>query len=244
MARDLDSIKILKWASSGSATPIPTNSPTGISRQGGIPPSYSDSGSGGKVVPRGIINQILRELSAMAVEMNRGVVGEWNSGLTYYYPAMVLHQGDSPKAKIYVMKGSYIEDRMVWGDAALALGWDNGDNFWWRGAYISLNQPPDINPDIWEELSSPKLPRAELSDYPDGVNAETPASGAGKYISPETMADWLMGEYKDGKRAGGVAALQGHTHPGIALATYPVPDENDNTKLIRVKGIIETRNRS
>lgn len=86
MARDADALRLLtKWASTGD---VQTPEDAGLARAAGWPSSYEQNG--GDKVSRRVFNQIFRELSGLAVEINRRGILEWDTAIDYVHPAAVL----------------------------------------------------------------------------------------------------------------------------------------------------------
>lgn len=86
MARDADALNLLtKWASTGD---VRTPEDAGLTRANGWPSSYEQNG--GDKVSRRVFNQIFRELSGLALEINTRGILEWNTGIDYVHPAAVL----------------------------------------------------------------------------------------------------------------------------------------------------------
>ena len=85
MSRDADAILIEKWAASGD---IKTPEDDGLTRSTGWPSSYSDAG--GDVPSREVFNQMFREITAFAVELNQSGLLPWSSSLDYTHPAFVV----------------------------------------------------------------------------------------------------------------------------------------------------------
>ena len=85
MVRDADAKQIAKWAASGD---VATPESRGLARATGWPSSYSQTG--GNLPSREVFNQLLRELTALAVELNTRGMLDWDSGITYVHPAFVV----------------------------------------------------------------------------------------------------------------------------------------------------------
>ena len=86
MARDADALLLLtKWANSGD---VATPESVGIDRNDGYGSTYSQPG--GQAPRRTVFNQILRELSGLAVEINtKGPFLDWDDGIDYTANAAV-----------------------------------------------------------------------------------------------------------------------------------------------------------
>lgn len=89
MARDADAIVLnsaaQKWASGGDTQ---TPEDRGLTRTTGWGASYSTPG--GALPAREVFNQVLLELSSLAVEVNQHGLLEWDDGITYVHPAFVF----------------------------------------------------------------------------------------------------------------------------------------------------------
>ena len=85
MARDSDSLKIEKWAESGD---VATPESQGLARATGWPATYSQPD--GSLPKREVMNQILREWSALGVELNTRGLLEWDASVSYVHPAVVM----------------------------------------------------------------------------------------------------------------------------------------------------------
>ena len=89
MPRDADALKIEKWAESGD---VATPESQGLVRATGWPSSYSQAG--GDLPKREVLNQILREWTALGVEVNQHGLLEWDSTISYAHPAIVIGSDD------------------------------------------------------------------------------------------------------------------------------------------------------
>ena len=95
MPRDVDVIRLIlpehKWASSiGADVALPDNAAIGINREDGWGDDYSRVG--GTKPQRELINQLMREFSAAAIEMNRHGCGlEWDARISYLQPAIIAY---------------------------------------------------------------------------------------------------------------------------------------------------------
>ena len=89
MARDADSKLIRKWAATGD---VSTPESVSLVRATGWPSSYSDEG--GDTPRRRVFNQLFRELTALAVEINQSGLLEWDTGISYVHPALVFGSDD------------------------------------------------------------------------------------------------------------------------------------------------------
>ena len=85
MARDSDALLIRKWSESGDTSTPESQS---ITRSIGWGASYSQAG--GDLPEREVFNQLLKELTALAVEINERGILDWSSSLTYTHPAIVF----------------------------------------------------------------------------------------------------------------------------------------------------------
>ena len=85
MPRDTDALKIRKWAESGD---VATPESQGLDRAKGWPASYSQPN--GDLPKREVLNQLLREPSALGVELNQHGLLEWHSAVSYVHPAVVM----------------------------------------------------------------------------------------------------------------------------------------------------------
>ncbi len=98
MARDADALKIEKWAAAGD---VQDPEERGLDRSVGWPADYSQPG--GRQPSREVFNQLLRELSALGVEVNvHGAFLEWDSSISYIHPAVVT----GSDTKLYLSVGS------------------------------------------------------------------------------------------------------------------------------------------
>ena len=85
MARDPDALKIGKWAATGD---VEDPEDGGIDRSIGWDISHSQPG--GSLPKREHINELLREVTALEVEVNvHGAGLEWDSSISYEHPALV-----------------------------------------------------------------------------------------------------------------------------------------------------------
>ncbi len=85
MPRDTDALKIRKWAESGD---VATPESQGLDRATGWPASYSQPD--GDLPKREVLNQLLREPSALGVELNQHGLLEWDSLVSYVHTAVVM----------------------------------------------------------------------------------------------------------------------------------------------------------
>ena len=84
--RDNDALQIRKWAATGD---VATPESVGIDRAEGWDVQYSTPG--GNLPEREVINQVLREISALGDEVNRHGCGlPWDSRISYLHPASVM----------------------------------------------------------------------------------------------------------------------------------------------------------
>ena len=98
MARDADALKIEKWAAAGD---VQDPEERDLDRSVGWPADYSQPG--GRQPSREVFNQLLRELSALGVEVNvHGAFLEWDSSISYIHPAVVTGSDN----KLYQSVGS------------------------------------------------------------------------------------------------------------------------------------------
>ena len=87
MPRDPDALNLTtKWAA--STTDVQTPEDRGLTRAQGWTSQWSQSG--GEYPSREVFNQMFRELSALAVELNQRGLLEWDTSLTYRHPAVVM----------------------------------------------------------------------------------------------------------------------------------------------------------
>ena len=84
MARDTDALKIEKWAETGD---VQTPEDRGLTRSAGWPADYSQPG--GRTPSREVFNQIIREITALCVEINTRGLPEWDADVSYVHPALV-----------------------------------------------------------------------------------------------------------------------------------------------------------
>lgn len=120
MPRDADSLRIAKWASQGD---VQTPEDRGLNRAEGWGPRYSQTG--GELPARRVFNQIIRELSAIGVELNSHGLLEWDATVEYTQPALVMGSNGDP----YVLRvGNSVgtnpttDDGTTWGHM-VDLGW-------------------------------------------------------------------------------------------------------------------------
>ena len=85
VTRDSDALLIEKWAATGD---VATPESQGLSRDTGWGSSYSTPG--GDVPEREVFNQMFRELTALAVELNTHGLLVWNGAISYVHPTMVF----------------------------------------------------------------------------------------------------------------------------------------------------------
>ena len=91
MVRDWDALKIEKWAANGD---VQDPEDGGLDRSTGWDATYSQPG--GNVPKREHFNQIIRELSALGVEVNiHGLLG-WDPSISYQHPALVMGSDAKP----------------------------------------------------------------------------------------------------------------------------------------------------
>ena len=145
MPRDADSLKIEKWAATGNVVDPATE---GIDRAEGWGIDYSTPG--GKVPTREGHNEIWREITALAVEVNRHGCGlEWNAAVNYLHPALVT----STDGNFYVsQQGSNLNHDPV-----------NDDGTWWTRLVpttISVSQAQklaNIEDDATADQTGPEI---------------------------------------------------------------------------------------
>ena len=85
MPRDADALKIRKWAESGD---VATPESQGLDRATGWPASYS--AVDGDLPKREVLNQVLREITALLVELSTRGQLEWDASVSYVHPAVVM----------------------------------------------------------------------------------------------------------------------------------------------------------
>ena len=85
MPRDIDAIRISKWAGIGD---VATPESQGLDRRTGWDNTYSTPG--GEVPKREVFNQLFRELSAFAVEVNQHGLLYWDARIDYIHKAFVV----------------------------------------------------------------------------------------------------------------------------------------------------------
>ncbi len=95
MARDADALKIQKWAATGD---VQDPEDGGLLRSTGWDATYSQPG--GNLPKREHINQLLREHSALGVEINTLGLLEWDSSISYEHPAMVMGSDARPYVSV------------------------------------------------------------------------------------------------------------------------------------------------
>ena len=101
MTRDSDALQIEKWAASGD---VATPESQGLTRASGWPVAYSQAGSG-KTPEREVVNQLFRELTALAVELNTRGLLEWDSSVSYVHPALVVGSDGRPYRSVRNSQG-------------------------------------------------------------------------------------------------------------------------------------------
>ena len=91
--RDSDALQLAeasaKWGATGD---VASPESVGITRTEGYGPTYSQPG--GDLPEREVFNQILRELTALAVELNQHGILPWDGSIPYIHPAMVWGSND------------------------------------------------------------------------------------------------------------------------------------------------------
>ena len=85
MPRDSDALKIEKWAAGGDVADPEDRS---IDRDVGWGTTYSTPG--GALPAREVFNELHRELTALAVELNTHGLLEWDTAVAYDHPAVVM----------------------------------------------------------------------------------------------------------------------------------------------------------
>ena len=98
--RDNDALQIRKWAATGD---VATPESVGITRAEGWDVQYSTPG--GNLPEREVINQVLREISALGDEVNRHGCGlQWDERIDYLHPALVT--GSDGKLYLSLQNGT------------------------------------------------------------------------------------------------------------------------------------------
>ena len=100
MARDSDALKIEKWAATGD---VRDPEDAGIDHDTGWDATYSQPG--GPTLERAVLNELLRELTALGVELNTRGLLEWDATVYYVHPAMVMGSDDQPYVSTYHSRG-------------------------------------------------------------------------------------------------------------------------------------------
>ena len=85
MSRDSDALQIEKWAATGD---VQTPEDRGLDRSIGWPADFSQPG--GRTPTREVFNQLFRELTALAVEINQNGILSWDTRVSYTHPAYVV----------------------------------------------------------------------------------------------------------------------------------------------------------
>lgn len=85
MARDTGALKIEKWAATGNVQDLEDG---GVTRSTGWDATYSQAG--GNLPKREHFNELLRELTALAVELNKHGILSWDTSVSYMHPAYVV----------------------------------------------------------------------------------------------------------------------------------------------------------
>ena len=86
MPRDANSLRIRKWAANGDRT-LPEADTPALTRTEGFPEEFSSST--GELLNRELVNQLLAELTSIAVEMNQRGQLDWDAEIPYTHPAVV-----------------------------------------------------------------------------------------------------------------------------------------------------------
>ena len=105
MARDSDALRIRKWAASGR---VATPESQGLVRSEGWPDSYSTAM--GAVPKLEVFNQIVREITAALVEINRHGLLIWDASITYEHPAFVAGSDGQIYASVSAGVGTSSQD--------------------------------------------------------------------------------------------------------------------------------------
>ena len=100
MARDPDALLIEKWAATGD---VQDPEATGIDRETGWDATYSQPG--GPTLESAVLNELLRELTALGVEVNQHGLLEWDSRVSYLHPAMVMGSDGRLYVSVYHSTG-------------------------------------------------------------------------------------------------------------------------------------------
>ena len=100
MARDPDALLIEKWAASGG---VQDPEAAGIDRETGWDATYSQPG--GPALERAVLNELIREISALGVDINQHGLLEWHSSVSYLHPAMVMGSDGKLYVSVYHSTG-------------------------------------------------------------------------------------------------------------------------------------------
>ena len=100
MARDSDALLIAKWAATGD---VQDPEDTGIDREAGWDATYLQPG--GPTLDRALFNELLRELTALGVELNQHGLLEWDSLVSYIHPALVMGSNGRLYRSVYRSTG-------------------------------------------------------------------------------------------------------------------------------------------
>ena len=100
MARDVESLKIRRWAETGDRVdPDAVSLTPPVSRSVGWPASFSQVS--GNTPRRQVFNQLIRELTGIAHEINtHGCLLDWDTSITYQHTAFVV----GSNGNVYVSK--------------------------------------------------------------------------------------------------------------------------------------------
>ena len=118
MARDPDALLNQKWAATGD-TALPEDE--GITRATGWGPSYSLSG--GDLPEREVMNQVLKELTALAHEVNTRGLLEWDASVTYQHPAFVVGSNTALYRSLSASTGRNPVSEPTFWEPFAGLGW-------------------------------------------------------------------------------------------------------------------------
>ena len=184
MPRDVDSLKIEKWAATGNVQDPETE---GIVRSAGWDSRYSVPGNLGRKVVRETMNELHREITALGVELNTHGLLEWSNQIDYVHPAYVVDSDANDIPGIYVSIGS---SGPLTSNATRPL--TDATNVYWQSLINTIPDPPD--PESPPNASTVVRGLVELATTgeaatgTDGTRAVTPLGLASAVPNASTSA--------------------------------------------------------
>ena len=156
MPRDTDALKIRKWAANATVVDgdviEPENAMPPLDRADGWPDEYSQRG--GQTPRRAIFNQLFRELSALAVELNEHGLLEWNATVAYQHPAVVI--GSNAMLYVSIQNSTGVDpvgdsDNSHWKPLRVEGAVQASDLAGFRRIFVSTGNPDNSwsNGDLW-----------------------------------------------------------------------------------------------